>query len=112
MIDNDLFNWQLERDAYPNTPGAKERGINSASRQAAEKIAPSVNTIRAAVLRCLRDHGPSTADETADLLHIDILSVRPQFSEARAAGQIIATDERRLSSRHTLQTVWRLVQQP
>lgn len=107
----DLFDWRQERDAYLASPGVKEQSLNSASQKGAEKIAPSVKTIRAAILRCLHEHGPLAADEAADLLHLDILSVRPRFSEARAAGQIVATDERRPSSRNTPQTVWRLVSQ-
>jgi hypothetical protein len=89
---------------YPETAGTKERGIDSASRKAGESV--PAKALQRVVHADLLRHGDSTADESAARLAMDILTVRPRFSELRKLGKVIATDKRRPSSRGTLSTVW------
>jgi hypothetical protein len=104
----DLFDWGGDPQlSYPDVPGVKERRLNGASRKAAEDIAGSVNTVRAKVFAHLKTDGPRTADETAADLGLDVLTVRPRFSELLRLQLIVATDERRPSSRGVASTVWR-----
>ena len=64
---------------YPIAPGFKESGT---SRDAAAAMAPAAGTVRTAVLRYLLAT-PSTADEVAAALDLDILVTRPRVSELR-----------------------------
>lgn len=89
---------------YPETPGFKTDGP---SLVAALNVAEDAATLRAAVLDSLDKHGPATADECAARLNRSILSVRPRFSELRAAGKIGDSGERRRNSSGHTATVWR-----
>jgi hypothetical protein len=105
-MSGDLFGWEEPPAArYPEVAGSKERSLNSASRKAAESV--PAGTLRASVLGDLQENGDATADECAARLGIDVLSIRPRFSELRRLGKIVATDQRRPSSRNTSSTVWK-----
>lgn len=98
----DLFGDPKQR--YPEIAGVKERGIDSASRKAGESV--PVRALQRVVHADLRRHGDATADECAARLGMDVLTIRPRFSELRKLGQIIPTNQRRPSSRGTASTVW------
>jgi predicted ArsR family transcriptional regulator len=69
----------LAEGRYPIMPGYKEGGT---SKDAAAAVAPSAGTIRMTVLRHILST-PSTADEVAAALGMDILTIRPRVSELR-----------------------------
>jgi hypothetical protein len=89
---------------YPLTAGTKEHSADSASRKAGEGV--PIKALQRVVHVDLLRHGDSTADECAARLGIDILSIRPRFSELRRLGVLMPTAERRPSSRGTPSTVW------
>lgn len=88
---------------YPHSAGFK---ATDTSRAAAETI--NAACLRAKVLDTLRQHGPLTADEAADRLRIDRLSIRPRLSELKATGRVRDTGERRLNASKKRAIVWRL----
>jgi hypothetical protein len=89
---------------YPEVPGYKAAGT---SQEAAGRVAGDASRLRAAVLGELRRwHSGKTADELARLMNRSPLSVRPRLSQLRAAGKIVATDQRRRESGMTA-TVWK-----
>lgn len=100
--DADLFG---NTAPYPLSAGFKERSIDSASRAAGESV--PVKALQRLVHVDLCRHGDATADECAARLGMDVLTIRPRFSELRRLGKIIPTDQRRPSSRGTPSTVWR-----
>jgi len=101
----DLFDWSSDRHAiYPDIAGSKEHSIGSASRKAAELV--PAKALQRVVYADLRRHGDATADECAARLGMDILSIRPRFSELRRLGLVISTEARRPSSRGVSSTVW------
>jgi hypothetical protein len=99
----DLFN---AGDRYPQQPGYKELG--GTSQAAAEQIASAAATLRDRAFRCLGEHGPLTADETAERMGEDILAIRPRFSELYRQGAIRKTTLRRPTRSGTKATVWEL----
>lgn len=99
---SDLFSYAA---TYPRAPGFRH---TDTSYDAAQAIAPSAATLRAKVLRLLAD-GPLTADECADRLRIDRLSIRPRLTELKLAGSVIDSGERRLNASYKRAIVWRLV---
>lgn len=90
-------------DRYPNVPGYKRRDT---SKQAAEDIKPSAETLRQKVYSVLRTRELS-ADECATLLEIDKLSIRPRFSELAKMNRIEDTGKRTLNSSGKRAIVWR-----
>lgn len=92
-------------DPYPQSPGYKETA--GASQDAAEQVRPKAETVRARVLDMLQAGAEVTADEAAFRLRLDVLTVRPRFTELFKQGLIEKTDERRRSSRGVGQVVWR-----
>jgi predicted ArsR family transcriptional regulator len=98
VADYDLF-------TYPTLPGFKAR---ETSRSAAADMAPRGPRLRQLCLDALRLYGPLTADECADHLHIDKLSIRPRFSELAACNRIVETDQRRQNASGKSAVVWRL----
>lgn len=96
----DLFG---DGHGYPNSAGWKEP---TTSKEAAESI--DAGTLRAEVVAALQGHGPMTADDCADRLGYSVLSVRPRFSELRAAGRVQPTGRRgvNLSGRGAI--IWEL----
>jgi hypothetical protein len=90
---------------YPGVPGYKAAGT---SQEAAGRVAGDASRLRAAVLDELRRWPTGrTADEIARLMNRSPLSVRPRLSELRAAGKVVATDERRRNESGMTATVWR-----
>jgi predicted HTH transcriptional regulator len=66
------------------------------------------NTVRphSSISQALDRFGPMTADQCANLLRIDKLSIRPRFSELAAQGKIIDTGERRPNQSGKRAIVW------
>lgn len=91
---------------YPSAPGHKG-GATSAA--AAEAVAPSASTYREMVLRGLRRRGPSTPEEMALWLRVDLMSIRPRFSELSAKGLIRRTGQTRISRTGKRANVWEVV---
>lgn len=82
----DLFSYH---PAYPVSAGFK--GTDT-SRAAAETINASV--LRGKVLDAYRRFGPMTADQCAEALRIDRLSIRPRCSELKRLGKLRDTGNR------------------
>lgn len=91
---------------YPNSPGWKSHG---ASRDAAMSIKSHAKTVRDRVHGLLVDRHPSsyTADEIADALGENILTVRPRVSELYGKGLVEPADERRKNSSGMSAQCWR-----
>jgi predicted ArsR family transcriptional regulator len=100
----DLFTYA---ESYPKEPGWKAR---ETSRDAAESVRPKAKRLQQFCIDALRKHGPLTADECADRLQIDKLSIRPRFSELAALGKVFDTGHRRLNESGKRAVVWGLAQ--
>ena len=93
--------------SYPHQPGHKR---SDTSKAAADDIAPSAGTLRAKVLAVLHFRpGGMTADDCADLLGIDKLSIRPRMSELRELGQVRDSGRRSPNASGKKAIVWVLV---
>jgi len=101
---SDLFGYQPPA-RYPASPGFKTAGP---SEEAAKAMKPRAATIREGVLACLA-LSPMTPEEVAARLGIDILAVRPRFSECLKLNLVEKTTDRRRSRSGLSATVWRLV---
>ena len=101
--DWDLFGKGAET-GYPHTPGWKEP---TTSRDAAEIIESSAETLRGEALRLLKAH-PSglTADECADLMERSVLAVRPRITELKVLELIERSGERRKNRSGINAAVW------
>lgn len=99
MTDYDLF-------SYPRSPGFKER---TTSRDAAEAVKETAATLRG---RCKTEIAtlPCTPDECAKRLGVNILSVRPRFSELAADGEIVPTGERHANESGLMAKVWKIAE--
>lgn len=75
--------------SYPHTAGWTEP---TTSRDAAQSI--DAGTLRAIVIDALERFGPMTADECAERLQMDRLSIRPRFTELKEMGMVRETDQR------------------
>jgi DNA-directed RNA polymerase specialized sigma24 family protein len=102
-------------DMPPVAPGYADGGVGSkerggASEEAARKIAPAVNALRAAVMAKFIEAGEGglTADECAARLGRDELSIRPRCSELVASRKIIKTLARRPTRRGMTATVMKV----
>lgn len=91
--------------AYPEHPGFKSAGP---SHEAAKAAAPRAPVLREGVLACLA-LCPMTPEQVAARLGVDILGLRPRFTELKLAGKIEKTDARGPSRGGLSATVWRLV---
>lgn len=91
---------------YPTVAGSKE---NTTSREAAEAIEAEGRAahLREKVRQWFADGNVGTADECAEALNENILSIRPRVSELRLRGFLIETGERRPSSSGRSSHVWR-----
>ena len=89
-------------ETYPIGAGSKEQGQTSA--QAAQAI--DAWTLRRWVMETLKGRGPLTADEIADVLDVDRLSIRPRLSELFALGQVEKTQDRRPNISGHAARVW------
>ncbi len=87
-------------DGYQNIEG----GTSEAA------IPKDTKTIRAQVLAILEQYPTMgmTPDQCADRLGLDILTVRPRFTELKNQGKIEATGATRASKNGKQQKVWRL----
>lgn len=97
----------LDLFTYPTSPGFKAR---ETSRAAAEANAPRAPRLRQLCLDALRLTDGLTADECAERLRVDKLSIRPRFSELAAVGKITDTGTRRQNGSGKSAIVWRIVQ--
>jgi hypothetical protein len=78
-------------ERYPESPGWKEWGT---SREAAPR-AEDAARLRERVLEVLWKEGGMTADQVAERLRLDALSVRPRVSELLRLGRVRRSGERR-----------------
>ena len=101
MTAPDLF-------TYPDAPGWKGQDT---SRDAAQSMAPKAAAIRERVWRELRLRGPATPEEVAGRLNLDVMSIRPRFSELKLAGRIEPTGKTRMSRTGRRAKVWRVCPQ-
>lgn len=90
--------------SYPEHPGSKRDGT---SRESADAVASEARILRDAVMAALREHGPMTADQVAEVIRRSVLATRPRLSELRALGKIVATGERRRNRSGMSAAVWR-----
>lgn len=88
---------------YPYEAGYRD---TDTSREAAERV--DAGTLRGKVLDAIRAHGPLTADETADRLRLDKLSIRPRCTELRELGKLEDSGVRRLNASGRRAIVWEL----
>lgn len=86
---------------YPQAAGWKANGT---SRDAAESI--DAAGLRGKVLAAIKSHGPLTADECAERLHMDRLSIRPRCTELRELGKLRDTGLRRPNASGRGAIVW------
>ena len=79
---------------YPAAPGYKERG--GTSQEAAQAVAASAKSMRAAVLECYRTKGAMTADEVARRIGLEhrVHSVRSRVTELYRGGFLVKTQHR------------------
>lgn len=99
----DMFN---EPGRYPNAPGWKARDT---AQQAAVQAEPVAGRLRRLCLAKLREYGPLTADDCAEQLGCDKLSIRPRFSELAALGLIEDTGQRGVNASGRGAIIWRAV---
>jgi len=85
MIDPDLWG----EESYPHVAGFKRTDTSWASAQTVD-----AKTLRGLTLQALRERS-MTADEVAEYLGIDHLSIRPRCSELFKLGKIYDTKGRR-----------------
>jgi predicted ArsR family transcriptional regulator len=92
---------------YPAAPGWKEP---TTARAAANRIHERAAHVRELVLNAIRHH-PMTADEVAEWICVDKLTVRPRVSELRNTGQIEPVPGVRRKNRSgNSAMVWRIKQ--
>lgn len=91
---------------YPAVPGFKAR---ETSQSAADSVRPKAARLQRLCLDALAQQ-ELTADECADALQIDKLSIRPRFSELAARGKIRDTGVRRPNASGRSAIVWAVAQ--
>jgi predicted ArsR family transcriptional regulator len=91
-------------DSYPDAAGHSDDDTSIAAAQA---ITPDANRLRQMCCDELYKR-ELTTDETAALLGIDILTIRPRFSELRVDGRIEATGKKRRNESNRPAKVWRI----
>lgn len=104
----DLFAYaEMHRpERYPFRAGYKARDT---AKLAAQSVSSRAPRLRAMCLDTLRGCGPLTADQCANQLGIDKLSIRPRFSELAACHMIEDSGERRKNESGKSAVVWKLV---
>ena len=98
MTQADLFSL-----TYPKVPGSATTDTSIA---AAKDVAGKAPRLRQQVLDVLSDYGSLTADEVAELLDLDKLSIRPRLTELSKLGQITDTGTRRANQSGKKAIVW------
>ena len=91
---------------YPGTPGYQ---LSETSHAAAKQIQSTAQTLKAACLVTLMS-AARTADEVAELLGEDILSIRPRIAELKRAGKVFDTGLRRANRSGKSAVVWKVTQ--
>ena len=91
-------------DRYPTSPGWKRRATSKA---AAEAITPSAQRLRDQVYQLLKAQDLS-ADQCADLLEMDKLSIRPRLSELAKRNKIEDTGRRATNTSGKRSIIWRV----
>ena len=93
-------------EAYPSSPGYKNKDKLGPSRKAAISIKPHALNLRD---RCYKIIGqmPMTADEVAETMEKSILSIRPRIAELVKLGKIEDSGNRRENESGKEATVWR-----
>lgn len=105
---------QERPERYPEAPGFKLRGFPepSTSQDVAIAMQDRAATLRATILEVMRDDPGAdwTPDEMAERLHVNLLSIRPRFTELSdpTIALIVRTGARRPSSTGHAQGVYRL----
>jgi predicted ArsR family transcriptional regulator len=102
---------QTSLDFTPHSPYASNVGRRDSitSIEAARAIEPQAGRLRELVLREIAKHPEgATADEVADYLKIDRLSVRPRCTELLKAGYIDDAGKRRQNQSGKRAKVWRI----
>lgn len=97
-MQSDLFTQQ-----FSSSPASAKA---ETSIQAAVSIAAVAPRLRLMVTDALSDYGNLTADEAAQLIGVDRLSIRPRFSELKKTEEIFDTGVRRLNSSGKNAIVW------
>lgn len=101
----DLFQYA---DTYPKRAGYKEATTSKEAANAVEATGRAAR-LRDDVLAYFKAGRQATADEVAEALSENVLSVRPRVAELKAAGLIVETGVRRKSSTGRSSHVWRVV---
>ena len=91
---------------YPNTPGFKDRGGFTTSREAAEGVKPKAPTLRERVMNRLLA-GPQTPEAIAGALGVHYTTIRPRLSELRKKGLVTPTGDRAESALGGKALIWR-----
>lgn len=99
----DLFTWG---ETYPQRAGWKETTTSKEAALAIEAKGRAA-TLRDAVLAFFKAGKEATADEVADAMGENPLSIRPRVAELKAAGLLIQTGARRKSSTGRSSHVWK-----
>jgi hypothetical protein len=94
-----------DQTAYPCAPGMKARDTSS---DAAEQIAPRAKRLRESVHALFVAGLKFTADECAEAVGENILSIRPRLSELAARGLIVDSGRRRSNASGKSAIVWKL----
>lgn len=101
----DLFSYAESRP-YPHSVGYQRRDT---SLSAAKSMGGKAPRLQQLVVDQLMLYGPMTADEIADNMGVDRLSIRPRCTELDRLGRIIDSGERRKNASGRPAIVWRVV---
>jgi predicted ArsR family transcriptional regulator len=91
---------------YPRIAGFKARDTAEA---AARAITPRAPRLQQLVIDQLLLYGPATADEIADNMRVDRLSIRPRLSELARLGKVRDSGQRHKNASGKAAVVWTLV---
>lgn len=95
----------FSKDKYPERPGYKKRDT---SKRAAGEMREPAKTLRSKALAVIALHQPLTADQVADYLESDILSMRPRITELNKQGLISDSGMRAKNDSGKLAIMWRI----
>lgn len=85
----------MKRKCYPLSAGSR----GGETSDFAARVATTKTLARQfGILKVLRDHGEAAPEKAAVLLELDIVCVRPRFSELRGLGLVEKTGETDLSA--------------
>ena len=102
----------LDLFAHQPTVGPFHAAGSDTSREAAERIRPTLAMRQAAVLGCLiRDCGPQTGEEIADRLSCETYRVLPRLTEMAQMDppRVRKTAGRRVNRSGSTATVWEAI---